>query len=225
MTTSGTRTPAWAAISVASASCSTCSRRPTGALRRGSRYASRRHRRANRCVSWASRPRTRTRTGRPSRSWPAYAAEPISCRARGRRSSSSTPTSEHRLSNLRRRRDSGRRAEHQSHERAGAESQRHRAQHVGRQRRLKRELADAGRDDEPREKGPDGPDELGPDDCGDRDGRCEPVLREAPSRPQVVVDGQPVRADDAADDAARRLPARRARARRRGATPTAGARR
>ena len=37
VTTSGTRTPACAAMSVASASCSTCSRRPTAALRGGSR--------------------------------------------------------------------------------------------------------------------------------------------------------------------------------------------
>ena len=37
VTTSGTRTPACAAIRVVSASCSTCSSRPTGALRGGSR--------------------------------------------------------------------------------------------------------------------------------------------------------------------------------------------
>ena len=48
ITTSGTRTPAWAAMTVASASCSTCSSRPAGALRCGSLYESWRHSRARR---------------------------------------------------------------------------------------------------------------------------------------------------------------------------------
>ena len=62
------------------------------------------------------------------------------------------------------------------------------------------------------EKGPDGADELGADDGGDGDGGREPVLRESPPRPQVVVDRQPVRSDHAADDAARARQHRRGRA-------------
>ena len=96
---------------------------------------------------------------------------------------------QHRVSNIGRRRDAGRRSEDQSDERTGPESQCHRPQHVGRQRCRQGELADTGCDDEPGEECPDWPDELGPDNGDDRDGRREPVLREAPSRPQVVVDG------------------------------------
>ena len=92
VTTSGTRTPTWVAINVASASCSTCSRRPTATLLGGSRYASERHRRAMRWVSCASRPRTRTLSGRPRGSCPTYSAAPMCCRTAAVRSATSTPS-------------------------------------------------------------------------------------------------------------------------------------
>ena len=107
------------------------------------------------------------------------------------------------VANLGRRRDARRGAEYQSDDRAGAESEGHGAEDVRRQRRSQGEVADSGSHDEPGEKGADGPHELWADYGGDGDGDREPVFRESPPRPQVVVDRQPVRSDHAADEAAR----------------------
>src|SRR5256885_87232 len=92
MPSSGTRTLACAAIKVASASCSTCSSRPVGALRGGSLYERRRHCRASLWVSCASRPSTRTFKACPSASWPRYSAAPTCCCAEGLRSPTSIPS-------------------------------------------------------------------------------------------------------------------------------------
>ena len=93
VTTRGVATPACAAIRVANASCSTCSSRPTGALRGGSRNASERYRRVHRWVSCASRPSTRTFSGSPDSDEPTYSVEPIRCCAAIRSSRTPTPSS------------------------------------------------------------------------------------------------------------------------------------
>src|SRR6266550_3663412 len=167
VTTSGTRTLACAAIKVASASCSTCSSRPVGALRGGSLYERRRHCRASLWVSCASRPSTRTFKACPSASWPRYSAVPTCCRA-----------------------------ERQPCDCAGGQAEGQASQRSGRERSAEHDGTERCERHEPRGEQTDRANELRPDNDDDRGRSGEPELRIAPTRQQMRLEREPIGLDD-----------------------------
>src|SRR5436309_5707035 len=195
VTTSGTRTLACAAIKVASASCSTCSSRPVGALRGGSLYERRRHCRASLWVSCASRPSTRTFKACPSASWPRYSAAPTCCSAEGLRSPTSIPSE---AIASRTCAVGGTAAAVPNASRAIAPAARPRARpaNAGRERSAEHDGSERCERHEPRGEHTDRANELRPDNDDDRGRSGEPELRIAPTRQQMRLEREPIGLDD-----------------------------
>ena len=201
MTTSGTRTPACAAISVASASCSTCSSRPMGALRGGSRYARSRQRRATRCVSCASRPSTRTFSGPPSAPCAKYSVAPICWRSAISRSLTWTPSDSSAAAHA----VHGRRPERRTPTRAGRAPQRpdrarvRRGRPPGARSRAPRTPSDASPTSQTATHAR-GTHQLGASDRDDCHDTCDTELGEPPVRQGIRLERKPVGVDDASPE-------------------------